>query len=369
MQSACAHLDAESCRLEPDRGAVEQRVPGKAQGTLACRAWKGALRLSRLQDGFGRRFSYLRISITEVCNFRCTYCLPDGYRKSGPQTFLTPSEVERLARAFAGVGVRKIRLTGGEPSVRRDLAEIIARVACVEGVEKVAVTTNGWNLERGIEAWRAAGLTNLNVSIDSLDRAAFERITGHDRLDSIVRGLDQALALGVPNVKVNGVLLKDGVGDGFDAFAEFVRERPVAVRFIELMRTLDNADFFASQHAPGLVLTAWLAARGWTPRPRGVDDGPAVEYAHPDYAGRIGLIAPYEPGFCDGCNRLRITARGQLRLCLFGELGVDLRDLLQADEVGPLQARIQHALAGKPAGHRLAEGFSGDTRQLAAFGG
>lgn len=325
--------------------------------------------LTRLEDGFGRRFHYLRISITEVCNFRCTYCLPDGYRKTGAQSFLTPLEVERLARGFAELGVSKIRLTGGEPSVRRDLPEIIARVAAVPGIGKVAITTNGWNLERQVEAWRAAGLTNLNASIDSLDRAAFRAITGHDRLDSILRGLDRALELGLPTVKVNGVLLKDGVAEGFDAFAEFVRERPVAVRFIELMRTGDNADFFADQHLPGHTLTDWLEARGWTPRPRGVDDGPAVEYARPDYAGRIGLIAPYVPGFCDGCNRLRITARGALRLCLFGELGVDLRDQLQVSDPTALKARIETALLGKPKGHRLAEGISGDTRQLAQFGG
>ncbi|MFC3070235.1 GTP 3',8-cyclase MoaA [Phenylobacterium soli] len=325
--------------------------------------------MSRLEDGFGRRFHYLRVSVTEVCNFRCTYCLPDGYRKSGPQSFLTPDEVDRVTRAFADLGVSKLRLTGGEPSVRRDLPEIIARVSATPGIDKVALTTNGWNLDRNIAAWRDAGLTNLNVSIDSLDRAAFQRITGHDRLESVVRGLDQALAIGVPTVKVNGVLLKDGVQDGFDAFADFVRERPVAVRFIELMRTGDNAAFFADQHIPGGRLTDWLQARGWRPRPRAFDDGPAVEYAHPDYAGRIGLIAPYAPGFCDGCNRLRITARGKLRLCLFGELGVDLRDLLQGDDADALKARIQAALVGKPRGHRLAEGISGDTRQLAQYGG
>jgi len=325
--------------------------------------------LTRLEDGFGRRFHYLRISITEVCNFRCTYCLPDGYRKEGPLSFLSPAEVERVARGFAELGVSKIRLTGGEPSVRRDLTEIIARVAAVPGVDKVAITTNGWNLERQVESWRAAGLTNLNVSIDSLDRAAFHSITGHDRLDSIVRGLDRALAIGVPTAKVNGVLLKDGVAGGFDAFAEFVRDRPVAVRFIELMRTGDNAEFFADQHLPGRTLTDWLEARGWAPRPRGFDDGPAVEYVHPDYVGRIGLIAPYAPGFCDGCNRLRITARGALRLCLFGELGVDLRDRLQDPDTTALRTRITAALMGKPKGHRLAEGVSGDTRQLAQFGG
>lgn len=325
--------------------------------------------MGRLVDGFGRRFRYLRLSVTEVCNFRCTYCLPDGYKKSGSQAFISPSEAERVVRAFADLGVGKVRLTGGEPSVRRDLPEIIGRVSATPGIDKVCVTTNGWNLDRQIAGWREAGLTNLNVSIDSLDREAFHRITGHDRLAAAVAGLDRALDLGVPAVKVNGVLLRETAEAGFGHFAAFVRDRPVAVRFIELMRTGDNAEFFAANHVSGTVLTDWLAARGWIRRERGLDDGPAVEFTHPDYAGRIGLIAPYAPGFCDSCNRLRVTARGQLRLCLFGELGVDLRDLLQADEPERLRARIEAALAGKPAGHRLHEANSGDTRQLAQFGG
>lgn len=325
--------------------------------------------MARLVDGFGRRFHYLRLSITEVCNFRCTYCLPDGFKKQEPLSFLDPQACERVVRAFADLGVSKVRLTGGEPSVRRDLPEIIARTAAVPGVDKVCVTTNGWNLDRQVAAWRDAGLTNLNISIDTLDREAFRRITGHDRLASVVGGLDRALGLGVPSVKVNGVLLRDTTEAGFDGFAEFVRERPVAVRFIELMRTGDNADYFADQHVAGSTLTGWLDARGWTRRARAFDEGPAVEFAHPDYAGRIGLIAPYAPGFCDSCNRLRVTARGRLRLCLFGELGVDLRDLLDKDEPEALRARIVRALAGKPAGHRLHEANSGDTRQLAQYGG
>lgn len=325
--------------------------------------------MSDLADGFGRRFHYLRLSITEVCNFRCTYCLPDGFKKTAPLTFLTPLECERVVRAFADLGVSKIRLTGGEPSVRRDLPEIIARTAVVSGVTKVAITTNGWNLDRQVAGWRDAGLTNLNVSIDSLDRETFRRITGHDRLTSVLAGLDRALLLGVPTVKVNGVLTRAAFEAGFDAFADFVRDRPVSVRFIELMRTGDNAEYFADQHVSGTVLTDWLTARGWTPRTRAFDDGPAVEFVHPDYAGQIGLIAPYAAGFCDSCNRLRITARGQLRLCLFGELGVGLKDLLEIDDPPALRARILKALAGKPAGHRLHEANSGDTRHLAQFGG
>lgn len=322
-----------------------------------------------LVDGFGRRFRYLRLSVTEVCNFRCTYCLPDGYRKTRAHDFLDLAEIGRVVDMFGSLGVGKVRLTGGEPSVRRDLGDIIRRVGEAPGIDKVALTTNGWNLSKRIADWRAAGLTNLNVSIDSLDARAFHRVTGHDRLDAVVDGLDAALALGVPTVKVNAVLLRSSGADAFERFAEFVRRRPVAVRFIELMRTGDNAEYFAREHVGGQALRDWLSARGWTAKARGGDDGPAIEYVHRDYLGRIGLIAPYAAGFCDGCNRLRVTSRGQLRLCLFGEGGVDLRDLLSRDEPEALAARIRGALGGKAAGHRLAQGVSGDTRRLAEVGG
>lgn len=327
--------------------------------------------MPRLVDGLGRRFQYLRLSITEVCNFRCTYCLPNGYQKTASRPFLTVPEIGRLVNAFAGLGVGKVRLTGGEPSVRRDVGEIIRRVRAAPGVDKVAITTNGWNLARQIDDWSAGGLTNLNVSVDSLERERFHQITGHDRLPAVMAGLDRALKLAVPSVKINAVLLKDAAGpDQFARFAAFVRDRPVAVRFIELMRTGDNAGYFADQHVGGQVLRSWLEEQGWTPRTRGHDDGPAVEYGHPDHAGRMGLIAPYGAGFCDGCNRLRVTARGKLRLCLFGDGGLDLRDLLGADEDrDALERRIVEALGGKAAGHRLAEQITGDTRHLAQLGG
>lgn len=321
-------------------------------------------------DAFGRRFRYLRLSVTEVCNFRCTYCLPDGYRKSGPMDFLRPEEVERLVRAFAQLGVQKVRLTGGEPTVRKDLAQLIARVSAQPGIDKVALTTNGWNLARHVDEWTAAGLTHINVSVDALDRDGFHRITGHDRLDDVLAGIGRAMTLPLKAVKLNAVLLRDGLEDDFSAWTEFVRERPIAVRFIELMRTGDNKVFFEDQHVSGTVLHHWLERHGWTPEARGIDDGPAIEFTHPDHAGRIGLIAPYAPGFCEGCNRLRVTARGQLRLCLFGQGGRPLRNLLEYDdECEALKARIVEALTFKPAAHDLHSANPGDTRTLAQTGG
>lgn len=321
-------------------------------------------------DAFGRRFRYLRLSVTEVCNFRCTYCLPNGYRKSGPMDFLAPVEAERLVRAFSELGLRKVRLTGGEPSVRKDLTEIISRVASQRDVDKVAITTNGWNLRRQIDGWVSSGLTHLNVSIDALDREAFARITGHDRLDDVLAGLDRAQSLPLKAVKVNAVLLRDGLEDDFSAWTDFVRDRALSVRFIELMRTGDNAAFFKDQHIGGAVLRDWLLAHGWHPRDRAVDDGPAIEFVHSHHAGRIGLIAPYAPGFCDGCNRLRVTALGQLRLCLFGQGGKDLRSLLRHDDQKEeLQDEIVASLGGKLGSHDLHAANPGITRNLSQTGG
>jgi molybdenum cofactor biosynthesis protein A, bacterial len=325
---------------------------------------------SRLTDGFGRRFRYLRLSVTEVCNFRCTYCLPDGWRRSGPLSFLSPDEIERLVGAFADLGVGKVRLTGGEPTVRKDFTDILSRVSSTRGIIKTAVTTNGWNLARHARDWQDAGLTHLNLSLDSLDADTFRQITGCDRLEPVMKGLDLALSLDFKAVKINAVLLRQTAEAGFDTWAEFLRTRPVSVRFIELMRTADNADYFAVHHVGGPVLTQWLEQRGWTPTLRAADAGPAQEYSHPDYRGTFGLIAPYSAGFCDSCNRLRVTARGRLRLCLFGQGGEDLRDLLQADaDRDELVERVTSALQGKAVGHRLAQGDPGDLRNLSHLGG
>lgn len=325
--------------------------------------------VQRLEDGFGRRFHYLRLSVTEACNFRCTYCLPNGYRKTAPHDFLAVNEVSRLLRAFYALGVSKVRLTGGEPSVRKDLTQLI-EAAVGAGVEKIALTTNGWRLARSLNDWTRAGLTHLNVSVDSLDPAVFARVTGHHALESVQVGVDQALTHANLKVKLNAVLLRDTLADGFKGFASFIKDRPVSVRFIELMRTGDNAAFFAAQHVSGDTLRDWLQRRGWTPAPRRFDDGPATEFAHPEFAGRFGLIAPYAPGFCDSCNRLRVTARGKLRLCLFGEGGVGLRDLLQHDhQHEALIERIAGSLWRKPKAHVLLAGDPGDTKHLAELGG
>lgn len=323
-----------------------------------------------LVDHHGRSFPYLRLSLTEACNYRCTYCLPDGYHADGSPKFLALDEIERLVRAFAALGMSKIRLTGGEPSLRKDLPAIIAAVAAVPGIRRIALTTNGCRLPRLVRNWREAGLTAINVSLDSLDAARFLAITGHDRFAEVSEGIEQALGLGFDAVKVNAVLLRGRNDDELPAWLEYLKERDLAVRFIELMQTGENREFFARHHLRAESLQRHLLAAGWQLRERAADAGPALEYAHPDYRGRIGVIAPYARDFCAGCNRLRVTARGDLRLCLFGKFGTPLRPLLQSDDDhDALVARIATQLGLKAAGHGLHQGLTGITPHLASVGG
>lgn len=326
--------------------------------------------MTQLTDGFGRRFPYLRLSLTEACNFSCSYCLPNGYQADGRPRFLEVDEIGRLVRAFATLGMHKIRLTGGEPSLRKDLEQIIERVAAVPGIRKVAITTNGTLLPRRLPGWHRAGLTALNVSMDSLRRERFNAITGHDRLPEIQEGLALAQALGMQSVKLNAVLLRGLNDDELPDWMAFLRDRPISVRFIELMRTGDNADYFERHHLRASVVVDQLLAAGWRLRPRAPDAGPARDYTHPEHRGSIGVIAPYSKDFCQGCNRLRVTARGDLRLCLFGEFGVPLRPLLQhEDDRDALLARITTQLGLKAAGHGLHQGQTGLTPNLASIGG
>ena len=326
--------------------------------------------MQALVDRHGRTFPYLRLSLTEACNYRCSYCLPDGYVADGRPRFLALDEIARLVRAFAALGMRKLRLTGGEPSLRKDLPAIIAAVSAVPGIRRVALTTNGCNLPRHVRLWRDAGLTALNVSLDSLDPERFHAITGHDRFAEVTQGVEQALTLGFDAVKLNAVLLRDRNDDELPAWRDYLRDRDVTLRFIELMQTGDNRAFFERHHVRAEALENQLLDDGWQLVPRAADAGPAREYAHAGYRGRIGIIAPYSKDFCASCNRLRVTARGDLRLCLFGDFGIALRPLLQSDaDHDALVARISTQLGLKAAGHGLHQGLTGITPHLASIGG
>ncbi|PIJ48849.1 cyclic pyranopterin phosphate synthase [Erwinia sp. OLTSP20] len=328
--------------------------------------------MPQFTDTFDRRFYYLRLSVTDVCNFRCTYCLPDGYKPDGraPKSFLSLDEIRRVTRAFAAAGTEKIRITGGEPSMRRDFTAIVAAIRENPQIRQIAMTTNGYRLARDIADWRHAGLNALNVSIDSLDPRQFYAITGQDKLHQVLEGIDAAFAAGFSRVKVNTVLMRDINHQRLQQFLDWIRRRPIQLRFIELMETGEGGALFRKHHISGTVIRDQLLNAGWARQHRQRSDGPAQVFSHPDYQGEIGLIMPYEQDFCASCNRLRVSASGHLHLCLFGNGGIALRDLLVSDEQQQaLQQRIAHSLQHKKQGHFLHQGNSGITQNLSFIGG
>lgn len=322
-----------------------------------------------LTDSFGRKFYYLRLSITDNCNFKCNYCLPDGADCNSGDNPLSLSEIETLVSAFAKLGTKKIRITGGEPALRKDLVEVIQTCAQTPGIEKVALTTNGFNLRKKAQAFKTAGLDSLNISADSLDPRMFEAITGKKMLNQILQGIDAAQEFGISSIKLNTVLLREYNLREFALFLDFVRHNPVSWRFIELMQTGDNLAFFKRNHVAGQNIERHLRQNGWQLTAKHPWSGPANEYHHSEYRGKIGLITPYSKDFCATCNRLRVSSQGKLHLCLFADNGFDIREQLQTGDVAATCEAIRNLLSNKIEGHHLHDGFTGATKQLAMLGG
>ena len=330
--------------------------------------------MSLLQDSFGRRFPYIRLSITDVCNFKCGYCLPNGYQKdkSDNRTFLSLEEVQRLAKGLSELGVSKIRLTGGEPTVRKDFFDIVKILKQNSGIKKTVITTNGYKLDQLAEQIIESGLDGINISIDSLDKNKFHQITGHDRLDEILRGIEKLQKLNFKNIKINAVLLK-GLNNNdkdFNEWANFLKSNEVDFRYIELMQTGDNLDYFKKYHVSSKVFIDYLNENNWIIQTLGKDSGPSKNYINPDFKGKFGVIAPYSKDFCKSCNRLRITSRGDLRLCLFGNTGINIRHLIQRDDqIEELKDLILKQLNFKKESHYLELGETGLTKNLSVTGG
>jgi cyclic pyranopterin phosphate synthase len=313
-------------------------------------------------DPFGRAIRYVRISVTDRCNLRCSYCMPDGYLGGErPGDVLSYEEIGTIAEALAGLGVQKFRLTGGEPLVRRDLHVLVQRLAALPGVEDVALSTNGVLLRQHAAALRAAGLKRVNVSLDTLDPETFKRISINASLAQVLDGIAAAEEAGLAPIKVNMVVLR-GVNDGeIEAMGRLTFERPWTIRFIEVMPMRQNPGKQIGQYVSTDEIRARLAAIApWTPVERGPLGGPAAEYRYDGAVGAVGFITPLSHTFCAACNRVRLTTGGKLRLCLFGESGCDLRTPVRAGaSVADLQAIILQALKQKPESHHLALGYSG----------
>ncbi len=285
-----------------------------------------------LSDTFNRAITYLRVSVTDKCNLRCVYCMPEGglpWLQRGDM--LTDDEIVEIVRAAAAAGVRAIRLTGGEPLLRPGLHRLVASIAQTPGIDDVALSTNGLLLEEQLPALRAAGLSRVNVSLDTLREDRFAAIARRPGLDRVLRGIDAAIAAGATPVKVNCVVMRGVNDDEIAAFAELTRERNAFVRFIEVMPVRENLELQSEAYVSSdeiLQRVAEIGALHPVAGPAG--NGPARYFAFEDGRGAVGVISPLSHDYCDRCNRVRLTADGRLRLCLFGDQAIDLRGPLRA---------------------------------------
>jgi cyclic pyranopterin phosphate synthase len=328
---------------------------------------------TRLVDAFGRRLTYLRVSVTDRCNLRCAYCLPEGSDLLfGKRDFLSPAEIETMVGALVRLGIRRVRLTGGEPLVRRDLLEIVRRLRALPGLDDLALSTNGTELERMARPLREAGIDRVNISLDSVDPERFHAITRGD-LEQVWRGVEAALEAGLHPVKLNAVLLAQSNLEDVDRLAALTLDRPLSVRFIEMMPTASNKHLQPAQYLSCDAVRGRLEDRYGALVPEDETaprTGPAKAFRLPGAAGTVGFITPLSHTFCAECNRLRLTARGELRLCLFADRVHPLRPLLEtADPGAALEEEILRVLASKPAEHGLARGDYGNLVSFMQIGG
>jgi cyclic pyranopterin phosphate synthase len=284
-----------------------------------------------LKDGLGRNITYLRVSVTEQCNLACAYCKPrTGTLPRSEPPAMSRNEVVRLVKVFTSLGIRKVRLTGGEPLLRRDLETIIAGISPeVEG--RVHLTTNGLHLAKRARALRDAGLAGVNVSLDAADRSTFERLTRKNGLAKVLAGLEAARVAGL-KAKLNAVVLRDWNGDQILPLARLAQREGCQVRFIEFMPYLGNGwdkDQFVPATEILRTIQEGLGLDLEEETPVGLEEGPARLFRIPGSAGKVGVISTLSADFCDRCNRVRLTSRGELKACLFGHQPVDLLEPLR----------------------------------------
>lgn len=324
-----------------------------------------------LVDTFGRRARKLRISVTDRCNFRCVYCMPEDVVFKDRSEILTFAEIERVARVAVDLGIEQIRLTGGEPMARRDIEQLIEPLVNIEGLRAVNMTTNGYFLPGKAEALKQAGLQGINISLDTLDRDRFVLLTRRDYLQKVMDGIDAALAAELFPIKLNMVVMRGYNDDEIEQFVEFARERPIAVRFIEFM-PLDNGGVWNNDLVVPAqeILDRAHAVAALEPVVHDASD-PARRHRFVDGTGEIGVIASVTEPFCAHCDRIRLTADGKIRNCLFGLDEYDVMHILRSGGSDEDIAAVFHeAVHNKWAGHLInQEGFVQPERTMHAIGG
>ncbi len=295
-------------------------------------------------DRYGRSITYLRVSVTELCNLRCRYCMPaDGIKKKDHENMLSEEELIRALRVAASCGIRKLRITGGEPLVKKNIISICQQAAAVEGIEELCITTNGLLLPQLAAPLRQAGVSRINMSLDTLDPDKYRYISRVGSLEQALAGLEAALAVGFEKIKINTVLIGGFNDEEIPDLAELTRRYPIDLRFIELMPMYDSGDFGPEAFIPCASVLDRLPEAEQAEQ----DGGVAKLYRLPGSQGNIGLISPVSAHFCAECNRLRLTADGKLKPCLHAPTEYSIKGL---DEEG-MRRQFEAAILGKPQWH------------------
>jgi cyclic pyranopterin phosphate synthase len=326
--------------------------------------------VSGISDSFQRPVNYLRISVTDRCNLRCIYCMPQhGVHLVQHSDLLSYEEIEVVVQAAARVGISKVRLSGGEPLVRLELTKLVEMLSQVEGIDDISLTTNGVLLKRHAAELKQSGVRRVNVSLDSLRKDRFHKITGYDNLADVLQGIDEAQEVGLDPVKINVVVMRSINDDEVLDFAERTKEG-WHVRFIELM-PIGNGAVLQPEFVSAKEMLQRLAVLGkLDPCLPPVGQGPAKYYRLLGAQGTVGFITPVSEHFCFRCNRLRLTADGKLLPCLLSDREVDLRPSLRAGgSTEEVERLILQAIASKPEGHKIAQGVVPHKRSMAQVGG
>lgn len=306
-----------------------------------------------LKDNFDRKIEYLRISVTNRCNSRCKYCMPpEGVELKSHDDILSFEEIINIVSVFAKLGVKKIRLTGGEPLVRRGIVDLVKKISDIEGINEITLTTNGLLLKKYAKKLKEAGLDRVNISIDSLDKEKYSLITRGSSLKDVFEGIEEAKKVGLDPIKLNTVLVKDFNDGEIEDLVNLTKDNNYDVRFIELMTIGDTSSWSKDRYLSNETVLEKI--KDLKPVIKKDKSSPADYYQISGYKGRVGLINPISCGFCESCNRVRLTSIGSLKLCLHSDEEYDLRKYAY-DKV-KLEEKILEIIKEKPKEHKLNEG-------------
>ena len=313
-------------------------------------------------DSFGRNVNYLRISVTDRCNLRCVYCMPDeGVPWLKRSELLTYEEICRIVRVMADLGLRKVRFTGGEPLVRSDLSELVKKISVIEGIDDISLSTNAVLLDKYAVKLKKAGIQRVNISLDTLDAEKFLKISLRHTLEDVLNGIKAAEDVGMKPIKINMVVMKGVNDDELAEFALLTLTKDYTVRFIEMMPLKENLDRQEISYlSTEKIMKAISGVGELIPLERDISGGPARNYKIKGAKGKLGFISPLSHTFCADCNRMRLTATGGLKLCLFNEPELNFRDPMRNGATDDdLKRLIRDALIIKPLEHNLQVGKAG----------